>query len=215
MSLRQCKETYKKEVCEVATHGYTHPFLVGLESVMVMDQIVCDRISLEKMFGTIVTGHAYPYGSHNDKVAKVLKMAGIEYARTIIETKEFDFPEDWMKWNPTCHHDDKELMELADIFLHMDVDREAKIFYLWGHTFEFEKYDNWKVIEDFCEKISNQDDIWYATNSEIFQYYKGYRQLQFSADGKMVYNPTCTDIWVEIDSEIHRVGAGEKNKFYL
>ncbi len=211
MSLHQCKETYTRDICEVATHGFTHPYLTELETVMVMDQIVCDRIGLEETFGAIISGHAYPYGSNNDKVAEVLKLAGIDYARTVYSSETFGMPEDWLMWKPTCHHDNPKLTELTDKFLQKEVKQEVQLFYLWGHTHELEENNNWSVIEEFCKKMSGREDIWYATNKEIYEYMESYRHLRYSANGKMIYNPTCSDVWVEIDGEVHKVGVGEKN----
>ena len=36
--------------------------------------------------------------------------------------------------------------------------------------FEFDNNDNWNVIEEFAKKIGNREDIWYATNIEIYDY---------------------------------------------
>jgi len=40
-------------------------------------------------------------------------------------------------------------------------------------------------------------DFWYATNMEIYEYVQAYKSLVYSADGKIVYNPTLLDICSE------------------
>lgn len=208
MTLKQCQEVYTPDVCEVSTHGFTHPFLTTLETAMMMDQIVSDREMLENMFGGIVSGHAYPYGHWNTTLKNVLKLAGIHYARTVTETHRFDLPVDWLELNPTCHHEDERLSELTKQFVEMEPDLYPQMFYLWGHTFEFERNNNWSVIEQFMKEISGREDIWYATNGEIYDYVKAYEGLEWSVDGTKVINPTSQDIWVEIDSKLYVVKPG-------
>lgn len=84
-----------------------------------------------------------------------------------------------------------------------------KLFYLWGHSYEFEQHNNWEVIRAFCEKMSGKKDIWYATNIEIVDYLNASRQLRTSADGHIVFNPTATDIWVENKGAVMTIKAGE------
>jgi hypothetical protein len=64
----------------------------------------------------------------------------------------------------------------------------SRLFYIWGHSFEFDRNDNWQHLEDICGVLANKEDIWYATNIEIYEYVKAYDALVYSADGKRVYN---------------------------
>lgn len=104
---------------------------------------------------------AYPFGTYNDKVISVLEKAGIEYSRTVNSTHNFNIPENFLVWNPTCHHDDGKLMELADSFFNegSKLRSSLKLFYLWGHTYEFDNNNNWDMIEELFEKISNYDSV--------------------------------------------------------
>ena len=99
--------------------------------------------------------------------------------------------------------------ELCDRFLTGKLPFGLKLFYLWGHSYEFEQHNNWEVIRAFCEKMSGKKDIWYATNIEIVDYLNASRQLRTSADGHIVFNPTATDIWVENKGEVMTIKAGE------
>lgn len=99
--------------------------------------------------------------------------------------------------------------ELCDRFLTGKLSFGLKLFYLWGHSYEFEQHNNWEVIRAFCEKMSGKKDIWYATNIEIVDYLNASRQLRTSADGHIVFNPTATDIWVENKGEVMTIKAGE------
>ena len=204
----EAEKYYDNPLCEVATHGFTHPFLDRLPTAQCMLDILKDRQELEKLTGKMVRGHAYPFGKYNDDVVDILKQAGIVYARTVEPTHSFELPTDWLRWKPTCHHDDPELMKLADIFIEgREAYKNGWLFYLWGHTYEFRQYNNWNVIEEFFEKVANRDDIWYATNIEVYDYVAAYKSLIYSANGDVVYNPTATDVWVKINGKTVAVPA--------
>ena len=76
-------------------------------------------------------------------------------------------------------------MELARNFVENDFVANPGLFYLWGHSFEFDynvPNNNWDVIEKFAEFAGNRSNIWYATNIEIYDYITAYNQLIFSMD---------------------------------
>lgn len=83
------------------------------------------------------------------------------------------------------------------------------MFYLWGHSYEFDNDDNWQVIEDFAAYAGGREDIWYATNIEIYDYIKAYEALQVSVDESLVHNPTVTDLWFSHKGQIHCIHGGE------
>lgn len=73
--------------------------------------------------------------------------------------------------------------------------------YVWGHSFEFSEYDNWEIIENFCQLMGGHDDIWYATNIEIIDYMEVLNRLRFSADGTFVYNPSVQSAWLQVNEK--------------
>ena len=44
---------------------------------------------------------------------------------------------------------------------------KPKLFYIWGHSFEFDIFDDWDKFEDFLKFISGRGDIFYGTNREV------------------------------------------------
>ena len=194
--LSKFKEVYGNTPHEIAVHTYSHPHLEALPPVAAMNEVLKNREELENIFGRSIRGMAYPYGTYNDTVVEILKNANILYSRTVEATKKFDIPSDWLRLPATCHHCAKELMDLAEKFVSMQVTGAPQMFYLWGHTYEFERDNNWHVIENFAEYIGGKDDIWYATNIEIFEYIEAYNRLCWSTDLSMVYNPSATSVWV-------------------
>lgn len=204
------KTLYAHPLCEVATHGYTHPFLDRLPPCACVAQILDDRRALEALFGTIIRGHAYPFGTYNDTVVDILKNAGIVYARTVESHHSFRLPEDWLRMGATCHHTDPELETLADRFVQGEVgNNDGWLFYLWGHTYEFRQQNNWDVIERFFEKTAHNPNIWYATNIEVYAYVTAWRSLVYSADATQVYNPSAIDVWLKAGNRTFAVPAGQ------
>lgn len=206
---KKAKNLYDNSLVEVANHGYDHQKSTTVPPIQLMEDIVKCRQELENMYDRIITGYAYPYGLYNETLIQILKNAGISYARTVESTYEFHLPEDWLILNPTCHHAEPELMELAEKFLNDTVADDSYMFYVWGHTFEFDEQDNWHIVDDLFEKVANKEDVWYETNGEICNYHQKYKQLIFSQNGKKIYNPTDTTIWLEVDNVAKSIDSGD------
>ena len=86
------------------------------------------------------------------------------------------------------------------------------LFYVWGHSYEFDDRDNWNVIEEFSKYIGGREDIWYATNIEVYDYVKAYEALRVSVDRTLVHNPTAIDVWFVEGKTTYCVKAGETIK---
>jgi len=157
---------------EVAVHTLTHPNLhETMDDAEVIRQVEEDRKNLEKLVGYDVVGMAYPCGGVNndDRVAEILKKhTKIQYSRTITSTYSFDLQENLHRFNPTVYHimQMEQLFELGEKFVKLDADK-PQIFYIWGHSYEFDIADTWGRMEEFCKLIANRDDIFYGTNREV------------------------------------------------
>ena len=211
MRLSEAMDLYIGSGQEVAVHALTHPYLERMKPADVMYEILEDRKNIEKQYGTLARGMAYPYGTYNDTVVEVLGLCGICYSRTTKSTERFGFPENWLTLHPTCHHNHPRLMELARNFAEgKELNAQVcQMFYLWGHSYEFDNNDNWNVIEEFAEYMGGREDIWYATNIEIYDYVKAYERLQVSVDHRIVHNPSDIDVWFWEKGETYCVKAGQ------
>ena len=209
MTKREALELYKDCGHEIAVHGLTHPWLEKLPLPVCVREVIED---LEAEYGGTVRGMAYPYGTFNDDVVSVLHNCGICYSRTVHSTERFDIPTDWLRLPATCHHDNPRLMELAKNFLEQPSWGAPWMFYLWGHSYEFEAKNNWNVIEEFAEYMSGREEVWYATNIEIYDYVKAYKQLNFNAAMTYVENPTAYELWFETEGKLYSVKPGESLK---
>ena len=216
--LRRFREFDKEEFIklyaghEVACHGEFHPFFDLLPRTELVREVMNDRRKLEEITGSVITGLAYPNGSYSPKVIEILETCGIEYARTTAATmRTRAFPENFLAWHPTCHY--RDAMELSDAFIN-ETRPFPQVFYIWGHSYEFDRgVKDWQYMEDLAAKLGNRQDTWYVTNIELCRYLKAVRALQFSTDGKSVYNPTAHTIWFRIGwegkPETYRVAPGE------
>ena len=107
----------------------------------------------------------------NERVLEVIKnKTKILYARATDPTYNFDIQTDLLNFKPTIYQCERDKMfELAYEFLELKPDY-PKLFYIWGHAYEFDKecYGiSWEQMEEFCKLISGRVDIFYGTNKEV------------------------------------------------
>ena len=211
---------------EVAVHGEFHTAPVLSRPVKAIQDVLNDRLGLEKTFGILIRGMAYPdvalrnfqNGANYETIREYLKDLGIVYARNILPNNEapsFSLPTDWYNWNATVKHNHPQAAEYAHKFLALDqnklycASRWPKLFMLWGHSFEFNNENNWELLDELCEILGGHEDVWYATCMEIYEYVEAYNALVFSADSTKVYNPTLLKIWFDVDGVIHTIEPGQ------
>jgi peptidoglycan/xylan/chitin deacetylase (PgdA/CDA1 family) len=210
MTYNETLECFSDSGMEVAVHGADHPFWEELPQSVCVHDVIRDREQLETMFSTIIRGAAYPFGTYSDATVEALRACGIAYCRTVVSTGSFALPSDFLRWHPTCHHNDSRLMELAKSFVETPRQHhKSLLFYLWGHSYEFDAWNNWPVIEEFAQYIGGHNHIWYATNIEIYDYMNAFRALQFSADGKRVYNPTLIEVFFDNCGKAYSIAPGQ------
>ena len=198
---------------EVATHTMTHPTIARCPLTETAKEVLEDRIGLESLVGYPVRGHAYPNGSYNEKVKTLLGSLGIAYGRTAMwESGSMELPTDPMEWNGTCHHN-YHLMDYARTFAEFQKKQYLKCLYVWGHSYEFDRDDNWGLMEEFCAYMGGREDIWYATNIEIIDYMEAGRRLQYGAAGDFVYNPSARTVWISVDDVPLAVAGGQTVRF--
>lgn len=172
ISREEAPSVYKGH--EIAVHTKTHPDLRTLNENGIIDEVAGDKEELEKVFGCKIKGMAYPGGGkpYNDNVIKtIINNTDIRYARTILSHHRFEIPTDFMQWHPTCDVNDFTALDLADELMKADTD-EDMLFYVWGHSFEFDKFKSWETIEKLCEKLSSCNELVNMTNGEVYEKFK-------------------------------------------
>jgi len=196
---------------EIACHCLTHLKLTDVGTEVAAYEVLEDRRRLEAIAETFVRGFAYPFGSYDETAIAALKACGIRYARTVESTKRFDLPNDFMKWHPTCHHTDENLFDLAKAFCEQDALFDApQLFYLWGHSYEFDQRNQWDRIEAlFQTLVPYKKEIYFATNDEIYRYISSFQQLEYSVDGTKVFNPSCSEVFILVDGVVIKIPSGQ------
>ena len=164
MNAEGLKELYKGH--EIAVHTLTHQDLTKLDKDTVYNEVFLDKQNLERMFGCQITGMAYPYGTYNDEVVQILKKCKIQYARSVVSSGAFKLQKNLLIFKPTCHHADENIWELLEKFL-KEKSEEKQLFYIWGHSYEFDVNNNWKRMEEILDRLIGHNNIFYGTNREV------------------------------------------------
>ncbi len=155
---------------EVAAHTLTHPFLPDTEEKEIIRQVEEDRVKLSELCDYEVLGMAYPGGgiNHDLRVEEIVRAnTGIRYARTTDATRNFSLQKDLICLDPTVYHiDTEEMFRLGEAFLALEPETPA-LFYVWGHSYEFDAWQFWDRFEEFCRMMSGKADIFYGTNREV------------------------------------------------
>ena len=219
------KDIFLSKGHEIAIHGLNHRANGNLRSIEGIRDVLDCRLELEERCGRIIRGMAYPdtgirlMGNFTtyEKIKSYLGELDIAYARSLGgDNDEFMLPEDFHNWIPSAHHTNPQIMEYVDKFLSLDTStklyharRTPRLLYIWGHSYEFDRDDNWDLIDTICQKLANNDEIWYATNIEIYDYVEAYKRLVYSANGYMIYNPSLITVWIDVDGVLYSIKPGE------
>lgn len=199
----EIRRIYKNH--EIACHGLNHETMPKLSLLSAVEELLEDRKNLEKISGRIVRGMAYAYGAKSPETQKLVKDLGFAYVRQPADGG-FGTPYDFFDWHTTCHHTG-EILKKGEAFLKLK--NKLPIMFVWGHSYEFNDHDNWHIMEEFCEKMAFDADIWYATNIEICDYLTATNRILTSADCRIIHNPTSYTVWGEWEEEVFRIAPGE------
>ena len=224
-SKEEIQEYFISKGHEIAVHGAYHRANGNLRAIDGIRDVLDCRLELEERCDCIIRGMAYPdtgitlmgnFGNYQ-QIKNYLTELDIAYARTLGgDNDSFMLPQDFHAWMPTAHHNNPKIMEYIDKFLNLDISmnvyharRIPRLMYIWGHSYEFDNNNNWEHIEEICKKLAFNDEIWYATNIEIYDYVQAYKSLRYSADGHKIYNPTLLTIWIDAGSKLYSIQPGE------
>ena len=100
------------------------------------------------------------------------------------------------------------IAEIGDRFLNNRYPR-GTVCYIWGHSFEFDRNNDWDVIERFADQMAGKDSVWYATNMEIYDYNQAFRMLRFTADCCYVQNPSARTVWLMRGKNAFEIPSGD------
>lgn len=172
---------------EIGAHTLTHPHLDRIPIATAEEEIYGSKQYLEQIIEKEVISFCYPYGDYNVSTVEILKRRGFKLART---TKRYSFslPNNPFELRTTFHmynhfsdihkivtFSDFNILKLSKyaswdnlaIALFNKTLSEGGVFHLWGHSWEYEKFNTWEKLERVLAAISNNNKVEYKTNSEL------------------------------------------------
>jgi peptidoglycan/xylan/chitin deacetylase (PgdA/CDA1 family) len=169
-------------VAEVGSHTLDHCYLTSVGDTKARAQICAGKSELEQALGATVAGFCYPGGQFNAAHRRMVAAAGFRYARTTVNlcsdggTDPFLVPtslqlyphprsvylRNWMRrgrWL-TRHDLARVALSNAELLPRLRaalarVARTGGLFHLWGHSWEFDAIDGWRVLDEFLRYASD------------------------------------------------------------
>lgn len=203
---REVPELYQG--LEVGSHTVFHPFPWRMGDELLFADMIEDRRRLEVLSGTVVRGFVFPFG-RNDQSSRLQPLAaraGFRYARASHIGGRFSPPGDFLEWAVSCHCG-RDLPPQWEAFKNNT--QPDRLFYVWGHSYEFEETHGWEHIENFVREAAAVPGLWFATNGEIHDYVTAWRSLEWSLDRRIVRNPSGSAIDFVADGAPLHIGPGQ------
>lgn len=192
---------------EVAVHTVTHPWLTRLDDTQIAREVLEDRMALEDLVGYPVRGMAYPYGDYNPRVIEVLRRVGILYARTTGNANPCFPVAEPLAWPATAHqYADKLNERFAALYENQN---GRGVFFVWGHTYEFDRKNDWPSFERIYKPLAGKPDVWYCTNIELFDYEAARQRMVIAANRASAFNPSAVPVTLSVDGKLVTVPAGQ------
>jgi len=176
---------------EIGAHTLNHVDLTQIRDEDAFTEISKSKILLENLIKKPITSFAYPLGRYNQNVVKIVRDSGYICART---TKPFYVkpPENPYEINvtlwayPHALRDTKGLFRLFRIFPDIVYNplkikqwdklgnhifdlmlQFGGVFHIFGHTWQLDKKDGWKKLEELFRHISFRKEVRYVTVTEM------------------------------------------------
>lgn len=215
---------------EIANHSYQHlKYTVTPENATtdwpyrtlteVVNDIGQGHEDIVELTGKAPIGFVWPYGRPDaradfNEIMAYLKALGVKYVRPVASTNGFSLPSDWYHWRPTCHHDN--MGNNLQKFLNLEEDGTLKCFYVWGHTFELEETYKpeetnkvrWDDMEGYLAQLKDREDIWKATNGEIYTYVEAIRSATVNQYTRTITNPSNVTIYATVGDKQVAIASG-------
>ena len=101
-------------------------------------------------------------------------------------------------------------MDLGNSLIRDQASQHLRLMYVWGHSYEFDRNDNWRRMEDFCALMAGKPDIWYAANGQIVDAAENFARLRIARDHSFVYNPSADPVWISVGNRAVKVPGGTR-----
>ena len=160
---------------EIASHTISHVNLARCSEEERLHQIKDDAADLSELFGQEVTGFAFPYGAGAKESRNALEQAGIRYARLVMSSPTFRFPDDPLAMPMTCWHISPKALQLIDQFIQKEPEEDDLFFLMFAHGYEFDfgtKESSWTKFDQICRTVSAQKDIICCSIGDAFRHHE-------------------------------------------
>jgi hypothetical protein len=158
------------------------------------------KAELEEIFGKgKIKGFVWPYRETvNQKLLAQIKEAGYSCIRktgAIGSSTGFSLPADRMRW--TYNAVNKNLLDCMAEYEAYPDGEELKFFAFGVHSYDFERDNNWHVLEEFAERYGNRpEDYYYASVSDIFEYADAAGSIVITDE--KITNPTDKTVYIKV-----------------
>jgi peptidoglycan/xylan/chitin deacetylase (PgdA/CDA1 family) len=179
---------------EVGGHSIDHVVLTELPEVEAARQVTQNKQWLETLTGRPVPGFCYVRGRYTPQLKEIVKQAGFEYARTVVNLcptagrDAFEMPTTiqfyphrksvYLKGFIRGGPDTARASLLWSALTAGDIERRVEsliglceqvggTFHLWGHSWELEELNLWGTLEAILRRLAARaDSTVFATNYE-------------------------------------------------
>lgn len=191
---------------EISAHGAFHKNFTNISDNELLEEVKNDIITLEKQTGQKIVSLAYPFGSANAHVAKLVASTGINNARTVNDTHSFDLPNNFLLWNPTTH--DSKALDDMQRYLELD-NQNLSLFYVWGHSWELDDEKRWENMTKFCQAMGKETNIWFVGSGEYTAYLQALNKVEIK-DHEIINPKDNQTVWVHLSNGVRELKSGER-----
>jgi peptidoglycan/xylan/chitin deacetylase (PgdA/CDA1 family) len=182
---------------EVGGHGMSHSVLPPLRSKEIAREVGICKNRLEGILGTQVRMFCYPKGRFNAAVARHVKNAGYEGARTTrmlrqrLDFDPFQMPTSLLAYpnkrkiyakNLIKGRNIRGLLDYVTQFMPLDnwvsmgkilfdqVLKEGGVWHLYGHSWQIEEMGLWDELRQMLDYVSNREGVTYVSNRGVLNF---------------------------------------------
>ena len=182
---------------EVGAHTLGHSYLDSISLDQARQEIIESKKYIEDLTHLPVKMFCYPGGRVNEEIKKIVKEAGFIGARTIdnfqiqlgdpylmgttLQCYPFPLRPDGRSFLQPLQQNWAKISQLGlpigSYFSWLNLAKnlfdyalkKGEIFHLWGHSWEIEKNNQWKDLEQFFKHIAGRVDVKYLNNSQTIE----------------------------------------------
>lgn len=180
---------------EIGGHTLNHTYLNSLNDTEAEYEISQCKIELEEIIGKEITAFCYPGGKFSNRDVSLVKKYGFLFGRTtrlltctkpssnVMDTTIQMYNHSSITLLSHCvknfniltvHNNsyflpfNKDFLKLAEYNLLKDIDSKC-VFHIWGHSWEIEKYNLWRPLEDLFKLLNSYQELTFLNNTDTWK----------------------------------------------